>query len=46
MIVSVERALPVVSPAYDMGLTEDELRASNLRRLSAPPGEPWGLQDA
>jgi len=46
VIVSVERALPVVSPAYDIGVTEDELRASNLRRLNAPPGEPRGLQDA
>jgi uncharacterized protein len=46
VIVSVERALPVVSPAYDIGVTEDELRASNLRRLTASPGERRGLQDA
>ena len=35
VIVSVERALPVTSPAYDVGATEDELRESNLRRLTA-----------
>jgi predicted pyridoxine 5'-phosphate oxidase superfamily flavin-nucleotide-binding protein len=34
VIMTVERALPVTSPAYDIGLTEDELRASNLRRLN------------
>jgi len=34
VIVTVDRALPVTSPAYDIGLTEDELRASNLRRLN------------
>ncbi|TMK44332.1 MAG: pyridoxamine 5'-phosphate oxidase family protein [Actinobacteria bacterium] len=32
VIVAVERALPVTSPAYDIGLTEDALRESNLRR--------------
>ena len=26
MIVAVERAMPVTSPAYDLGITEDELR--------------------
>jgi predicted pyridoxine 5'-phosphate oxidase superfamily flavin-nucleotide-binding protein len=40
VIVSVKRALPVTSPAYDIGLTEDELRASNLRRLTAGPPAP------
>jgi uncharacterized protein len=40
VIVSVKRALPVTSPAYDIGLTEDELRASNLRRLTAGPPVP------
>lgn len=35
VLVSVERALPVTSPAYDVGATEDELRESNLRRLTA-----------
>jgi hypothetical protein len=33
VIVAVERALPVTSPAYDLGATEDELRESYLRRL-------------
>jgi uncharacterized protein len=33
VIVAVERALPVTSPAYDIGATEDELRAKHLRRL-------------
>src|SRR6266536_1850447 len=39
VIVSVERALPVTSPAYDIGATEDELRESNLRRLTARQAE-------
>jgi predicted pyridoxine 5'-phosphate oxidase superfamily flavin-nucleotide-binding protein len=34
VIVAVERALPVTSPAYDLGATEDELRENNLRRLT------------
>jgi hypothetical protein len=45
VIVSVERALPVTSPAYDIGATEDELRESNLRRLTARPAEPQVPQD-
>jgi hypothetical protein len=44
-IVSVERALPVTSPAYDIGAAEDELRASNLRWLTARPAEPQVPQD-
>ena len=35
VIVAVERALAVTSPAYDTGSTEDELRAIHLRRLTA-----------
>jgi predicted pyridoxine 5'-phosphate oxidase superfamily flavin-nucleotide-binding protein len=35
VIVAVERALPITSPAYDLGLTEDELREIYLRRLTA-----------
>jgi hypothetical protein len=34
VIVAVQRALLVTSPAYDLGATEDELRASNLLRLT------------
>jgi uncharacterized protein len=34
VIVTVERALPVTSPAYDIGVTETELRDRNLRRLT------------
>lgn len=34
VIVAVERAVPVTSPAYDLGMTEDQLRERNLRRLS------------
>jgi len=45
VIVSVERALPVTSPAYDLGLTEDELRESNLGRLTARAAEPQVPQD-
>jgi uncharacterized protein len=46
VIVTVERALAVTSPAYDLGATEDELRARNLRRLNAPPGESHDASDA
>jgi uncharacterized protein len=42
VVVAVERALPVTSPAYDIGLTEDALRESNLRRLT---GQAAGPQD-
>ena len=38
VIVAVERALPVTSPAYDLGATEDELREINLRRLNRSAG--------
>ena len=34
VVITVERALPVTSPAYDIGATEDELRELNLRRLT------------
>jgi predicted pyridoxine 5'-phosphate oxidase superfamily flavin-nucleotide-binding protein len=33
VVVAVERALPVTSPAYDLGATEDELRAIYRERL-------------
>ena len=33
VIVGVDRALPVTSPAYDLGATEDELRAIYRERL-------------
>jgi len=45
VIVAVERALPVTSPTYDIGLTEDELRERNLRRLTARAAEPRVPQD-
>jgi predicted pyridoxine 5'-phosphate oxidase superfamily flavin-nucleotide-binding protein len=45
VIVSVQRALPVTSPAYDLGLTEDELRETNLRRLTARSAESQAPQD-
>src|SRR5438128_190983 len=35
VIVSVERATRVISPAYDIGMTEDELREIHLSRLIA-----------
>jgi predicted pyridoxine 5'-phosphate oxidase superfamily flavin-nucleotide-binding protein len=35
VIVTVERASHVTSPAYDIGATEEELRDRNLRRLTA-----------
>ena len=37
VIVNVERALAVTSPAYDLGATEEELRARWLARLTDPP---------
>lgn len=42
VLVTVQRALPVVSPAYDTGATEDEIRArwrrywSSLERADEP----------
>ena len=45
VIVTVERALPVTSPAYDLGATEDELRERFLPRLlggDEPPAPPGG----
>jgi predicted pyridoxine 5'-phosphate oxidase superfamily flavin-nucleotide-binding protein len=33
VLIAVERVLPVTSPAYDMGATEDELRAIFRERL-------------
>jgi predicted pyridoxine 5'-phosphate oxidase superfamily flavin-nucleotide-binding protein len=33
VIVAVERALAVTSPAYDLGMTEEELRERFLQRL-------------
>jgi predicted pyridoxine 5'-phosphate oxidase superfamily flavin-nucleotide-binding protein len=35
VIVAVENASPVTSPAYDIGLAEDELREQHRRRLLA-----------
>ncbi len=36
VIITVERAAALISPAYDLGATEDELRQQYLRRLTAP----------
>jgi predicted pyridoxine 5'-phosphate oxidase superfamily flavin-nucleotide-binding protein len=38
VIVAVERALPVTSPAYDLGAKEDELRELYLGRLNRSAG--------
>jgi uncharacterized protein len=38
VIVEVDRAEAVISPAYDLGMTEDELRETYLRRLNAAGG--------
>jgi predicted pyridoxine 5'-phosphate oxidase superfamily flavin-nucleotide-binding protein len=35
VMVRVQRALPLVSPAYDLGLTEDEVRARFERRFQS-----------
>jgi uncharacterized protein len=45
VIVEVQRVLPVISPAYDLGMTEDELRQVFLRRLTAAAGEGLIRQD-
>jgi uncharacterized protein len=37
VIVTVQRALPVTSPSYDVGATEDELRQRYLAALAAGP---------
>jgi predicted pyridoxine 5'-phosphate oxidase superfamily flavin-nucleotide-binding protein len=38
VLIKVERALPLVSPAYDLGATEDEIRARwQQRRNSLQP---------
>ncbi len=37
VIVAVERALPVTSPAYDLGATAAELRERYLRKLTGEP---------
>jgi hypothetical protein len=39
VIVAVLRAEPVTSPAYDLGVTEAELRERNLRRLTSSAAE-------
>jgi predicted pyridoxine 5'-phosphate oxidase superfamily flavin-nucleotide-binding protein len=45
VIVAVERVLPVISPAYDLGMTEDELRQINLRRLNQTALDATARQD-
>ncbi len=42
IVVRVEKALPLISPAYDWGSTEDELREAMLARVNAlhSPGNP------
>jgi predicted pyridoxine 5'-phosphate oxidase superfamily flavin-nucleotide-binding protein len=38
VVVQVRRALPIDSPAYDLGLTEDEIRARWVRHWSSLHG--------
>jgi hypothetical protein len=45
VIVRVDRALPVTSPAYDLGATEEELRELYRRRLTGAAG-PAGAGQA
>jgi uncharacterized protein len=40
VIVTVERALPIISPAYDLGATEDELHQTWLARLTGEASAP------
>jgi len=35
VLVQVERAIPLISPAYDQGKTEEEIRASWLQYWDA-----------
>jgi uncharacterized protein len=45
VVITVERALPVTSPAYDLGLSEAEIRARWERHYAAVKGgdeEPTG----
>jgi len=44
VIITVERALPVTSPAYDLGATEDELRELYLGRLHRSAGRSSATQ--
>jgi uncharacterized protein len=37
VIVTIQRTLPITSPAYDVGATEDELRQRYLATLTAQP---------
>ena len=37
VIVTIQRTLPITSPAYDVGATEDELRERYLATLTAQP---------
>jgi uncharacterized protein len=46
VIIAVDRALPVTSPAYDIGSTENELRERYLRALSGGTGGPHEPLDA
>jgi uncharacterized protein len=45
VVITVERAVPITSPAYDIGATEDELRESNLRRLIEGGATPPPVHD-
>jgi predicted O-methyltransferase YrrM/predicted pyridoxine 5'-phosphate oxidase superfamily flavin-nucleotide-binding protein len=40
VLVRVQSAQPIVSPAYDLGLTEDEVRTRWLQRMSLAPLSP------
>jgi uncharacterized protein len=43
VVVQVQRALPIDSPAYDLGLTEDEIRARWVRYWSSLHGTTTAL---
>jgi predicted pyridoxine 5'-phosphate oxidase superfamily flavin-nucleotide-binding protein len=45
VIIAVERAAAVISPAYDLGATEDELRQQYLRRLTDPEQSEIGTAE-
>ena len=40
VVVTVERALAVTSPAYDLGVDENELRRRHVARLTGAAGGP------
>ena len=45
VLVKVEEALPVVSPAYDLGLSEEQVREKMQRYLDSLPRKVPGIRE-